>query len=529
MNGTTINMTLTVERKVKSEIAVDQLHNSAIPTSVLCQRCADLFSRPGVRYENELRIAFVIENFLETAKHCHVCATIHKHNLCESGTSSWSLSYDAESRMFILDSHASSVKLESRFPMLEFLAATQNNGLPTIELYEKYHGLGRSIVLINPDRSGRSTSDQASFNQIRLWLRQCEETHQLCRTVRFPFGITILPTRLIHIRGRPKLIELKTRDVNPERMRYATLSHRWLPEDNAKLLRSNLEAMKRAVDTSFLTPVFSDSIAIAKQLGLEYIWIDALCIIQDDTEDWHRESSLMGFVYRNAYCNLGASAAAESSVGCSSSVGSCEYTGEGLFSTRTPSDLPVLHTNIIWQDSVKPYFGIPHFARADLDDVSLLRRGWVFQERLLSPCSIYFGKQLTWECSELLASEIFPQGSPGVRSPSSWNSNAPVRLYNLINRPSITDLVYADNIRINELYRVWLNLMRTFRKCRLTFESDVFPAIAGLAEAFQQTLRDEYLAGLWRGDMIRGLLWHVHSWPRRTAQQSLPLAYKGLS
>jgi hypothetical protein len=477
---------------------------------------------------DESRVDFVLEDFMETAEYCHVCAALHKHSLCESGASSWSLCYDAESRMFVLYSHTSTVNYESRFPMLEFLPATKKDGLPAVELYKRYHGLGQSVVPISPDRTDRNTSDQASLNQIRFWLQQCEETHQLCQQVRGgPATPFFLPTRLIDIREQPKLIETKEGGIRHRKVRYATLSHRWLPGNNAKLLCSNLEAAKMAIDPSLLTPVFLDSIATAKRLGLDYIWVDALCIIQDDTEDWRRESSLMGLVYSNAYCNFGASAAAEPRLGYGPLISDRGRIGEGIFSTRSPSDLPVLYVNISWQGTTKPYYGIPHFVRAYLDDLPLLKRGWVFQERLLSPCSIYFGKQLSWECSELLASEIFPQGSPGARSTCPWNSNAPVRLFNLITQRSIKESIYAGNIRINELYRIWLNLMRTFRTCRLTFESDVFPAIAGLAEAFQAQLRDEYLAGLWRGDMIRGLLWHVHSWPRGTTERTLPRAYKG--
>lgn len=300
-----------------------------------------------------------------------------------------------------------------------------------------------------------------------------------------------------------------------------------MPNSKAKLLRSNFEALKQRIGSHLLTPVFQDSITTATRLGLQYVWIDALCIIQDDDEDWRRESSLMGLVYANAFCNLGASAAAEPGLDGEACVVDSNSSFKGLFASRNPSDFPVAHIGIRWEGTSRLYYGFPHFVRAYLDNTPLLKRGWVLQERLLSPRSIYFGKQLTWECPELLATQIFPEDSPGVRSPCPWNSNAPVRLQNLVLQRNSEALTYAGDIHIDELYRTWLNLIRTYRTCHLTFEEDLFPALSGLAKHFHAQLQDEYLAGLWRKDLIRGLLWHVHSWPREESEQGSSPAFRG--
>lgn len=94
-------------------------------------------------------------------------------------------------------------------------------------------------------------------------------------------------------------------------MRYTTLTHRWIQGATAKLLRSNLESFKKSIKPSYLPPVFHDAIDTTRRLGLGYIWIDALCIVQDDPEDWTMESSIMDLVYERSYCNIGASAAAD--------------------------------------------------------------------------------------------------------------------------------------------------------------------------------------------------------------------------
>lgn len=126
----------------------------------------------------------------------------------------------------------------------------------------------------------------------------------------------------------------------------------------------------------------------------------------------------------------------------------------------------------------------------------------------MSPRSIYFDEQLTWECSELLANESFPQGSPGPTLIGGFERNRPLRLASLLHGASDPATEYTSGIVINYTYRTWLYLVETYRHCRLTYTSDTLPALAGLAKEFQVELEDDYLVGLWRKDVMRGLLWN---------------------
>lgn len=120
------------------------------------------------------------------------------------------------------------------------------------------------------------------------------------------------------------------------------------------------------------------------------------------------------------------------------------------------------------------------------------------QERTLSPRSIYFDQQLIWECSELLANESFPEGSPGqhLHLHNELERKRPLRLTDLLHDIQAPPTKYAGGLTIPDIYRVWIYLVETYRHCNLTYTSETLPALASLASSFQVELGDEYVAGL---------------------------------
>ena len=100
-------------------------------------------------------------------------------------------------------------------------------------------------------------------------------------------------------------------------VQWATLSHRWgTAPSSKKLLHTNLQAWKRDIPDSDLRQTFRDAIHICRNLDIEYIWIDSLCIIQDSREDWQYECSRMEWVYALSRCNITATAATDDDGGC---------------------------------------------------------------------------------------------------------------------------------------------------------------------------------------------------------------------
>ncbi|KAF2731453.1 hypothetical protein EJ04DRAFT_610511, partial [Polyplosphaeria fusca] len=134
---------------------------------------------------------------------------------------------------------------------------------------------------------------------------------------------------------------------------------------------------------------------------------------------------------------------------------------------------------------------------------SLLRRGWVLQERLMSRRSIYFGAKLVWECCETLGCETFPEGPPVTLSRCVIQCVDGDHLERFIGNcgPCITSHFTLH------LQGKWLIIVSTFSHCGLTYVEDTFPAISGLAQSFQESMQDNYLACIWQKDLISGLLW----------------------
>jgi hypothetical protein len=272
------------------------------------------------------------------------------------------------------------------------------------------------------------------------------------------------------------------------------------------LVTSNLERHKKCIDFADFPPVFRDAVEVSKWLGVRYIWIDALCIVQDDKEDWRKEAAKMGRVYENAICNLGGHAAAD-------------LEGAGLFLDRDPRRVSLYPFTIRRSGFVQNYYGSPmDVYNHELKPSTLLHRGWVFQERLLSPRSIYFGHKIQWECCELQACEVYPEGGPAISTTSPWShSGTPFRVCNLLSDEDSYRkeseywtkwrAISIKDVETWELHRKWLFIVESFSQCRLTYEQDRFPALAGLALYFEVKLRAEYFAGLWKTNLINGLLW----------------------
>lgn len=332
------------------------------------------------------------------------------------------------------------------------------------------------------------------------------ENHTLCRRRLVLPGCEptacFNPTRLIDIRNADSQFLVETKNWSSAgSIRYVTLSHRWAAYQMPKLTRSNIAELMTSIDANTLPPVFAEAIETSRALEVPYIWIDALCIIQNDAEDWDKEAALMGQVYSNSFCNLGASAAAEKSV--------------GLYLDRDPRQVSLCRLRAQRTEFNRTY---GYYLKQDSSITAriLLSRGWVLQERLLSPRSIYYDDKLHWECSELHACETFPHGGPIVGGPNPWGRDGfRFRAANLLyddmryKRFGIYSDQYCppDVARIREVYRKWLCVVEYFSKCQLTYEEDRFPALMGLAKYWQVVTKDVYVAGIWRRDLVYGLLW----------------------
>jgi hypothetical protein len=174
-------------------------------------------------------------------------------------------------------------------------------------------------------------------------------------------------------------------------VKYATLSHRWTQNDSIKLLRRNLTLFQQAIREDHLPPVFADTVNVARRLNIDYVWIDALAIIQDDPEDWARKASRMGSVYAHAYCNFGGSGAARSvdrddtdidtDTDTESSESEESNVDPGLFAARDHSVSSMAHISVVRRKYDRAYYGFSHGQCPGLKYDVLMDRGWVRSPR----------------------------------------------------------------------------------------------------------------------------------------------------
>ncbi|KAF2028287.1 HET-domain-containing protein, partial [Setomelanomma holmii] len=125
------------------------------------------------------------------------------------------------------------------------------------------------------------------------WIDGCSHKHALCQRLTNLDGRT-LPARLINVHdsSAPFLVSID-QSHGSHKVQYATGDETNMP----KLLRTNENALQQGIDAMTLPPVFRDSITMCGYLGIHYLWIDALCLIQDDDTDCAREIARMGNIY----------------------------------------------------------------------------------------------------------------------------------------------------------------------------------------------------------------------------------------
>ena len=280
-----------------------------------------------------------------------------------------------------------------------------------------------------------------------------------------------------------------------------------------KLTSSNLKDLREGFSIDQLPRTFRDAIIITQRLGVRYLWIDSLCIIQDSKEDWLQEGGRMADVYTHALCNIAASGAYDSDGGCYMGRDASAASGSIFDSSWSNMENNTFHIaqKWLWDEVV--------------EDAPLYRRAWVLQERLLAPRILHFGRtQLAFECRELRACETFPIGLPLM---ASGRKNMKSRLG--LNR-IMDDEMSGVFQRVDDMHSVWYDVINAYTACALSKPHDKLIAMSGLVKVIQPGLQDHYLAGLWEAALPTQLLWHVNGADRADGQQSCrPKVYRAPS
>lgn len=213
-----------------------------------------------------------------------------------------------------------------------------------------------------------------------------------------------LPQRVIEISVDSEglgSVTLVLRETNGEVGQYIALSHCWGTILVVTTDLANIEHMKQEIDLESLPQTFKDAIHCAHKLGINYIWIDSLCIIQDSTSDWEIQSSKMASIYTNAYFVLVAPLADSDMKGFLherpkryQGIPLEALEGSGVHEVMLNHTMP--HPSGLWKVR----------AKSVMLDSQVDRRAWVMQETVLARRVVYIHtSEMLWECNSKLMCE----------------------------------------------------------------------------------------------------------------------------
>lgn len=241
--------------------------------------------------------------------------------------------------------------------------------------------------------------DLPPMDLLKHWFEECCRNHPFCLSPALPFS----PTRLLLIENEhsTKIVDTKGWNVHPS---YAALSHCWGNANRLILEKNNIADLHKHISISELPTTYREGICVSLALGISYIWIDSLCIIQDDEEDWDKEAAMMKDVFEHCAINVSAAMAADSS--------------QSSFRHSDPTIIAPIKVTIHQEKenkTIQSGFWLanswPELKRQDIQYSPLHSRAWVFQETKLSRRRIELGRsQMWWFCQQNWACETYPLG-----------------------------------------------------------------------------------------------------------------------
>ena len=379
--------------------------------------------------------------------------------------------------------------------MMDFMFYEHPEGRPTMVVHGHLYKDDPLIQLGAEYAPPKSTSDKHLARQVQKWMHNCVHEHATCYANR---DARYRPPRLLQLDADHARLVPGTKC--PPGSPWVTLSHCWGGRPTfLTTTATNLARHEDMIPLEALPLTFRDAITFCLELNMDYIWIDSLCIIQSgegSEADWSYHVAEMRNIYWNAHINISADRASSAE--------------EGLFVHR---DTETLKRTIIrfekglligsWTFGTDSTELMDHYW-----DSPLAQRGWVLQERVLSPRRVHFCQdQIRWQCTSApyYMSERYPNGfefgihdstfEPIKHMPSSCQPPTGEKAYNYhsaqdyftsVNNYSLLSLTY-------DTYPV----------------SDKLPAFAAIAEHYCRRYNDDYVAGFLKRHLPLALAWEV--------------------
>ncbi|KAK4078595.1 uncharacterized protein Triagg1_2926 [Trichoderma aggressivum f. europaeum] len=342
----------------------------------------------------------------------------------------------------------------------------------------------KSSVLFN------NTGAETSLSRISNWLNECSSLHDSCTSA----SVAQLPKRVLEMTpDSQNNINVRLVEDLGGHEKYTTIE--------------SLSAHLDSIPWNRLPKTFQDAAKVAVWLGIKYLWIDSLCIIQDSSDDWKDQAAQMCEIYSGAYVTLAAAWSADSDVGL--------FRESASFKVQPATHLgPQAASYLIRRVPEHTTWDVAGVLQMT-PELPLLSRAWVYQERLLSPRIVYFTRyEVAFECAggkrdkicecEHIPGGLWGGGSNGAGGGSGEHTNDR-KVYHF-------EGLRASNLA--EIRKYWHQIVAEYSGLRISFTSDRLPALSGVARQYGTAHSADlgrYVAGMWENCFPSELLWYCAS------------------
>jgi hypothetical protein len=341
-----------------------------------------------------------------------------------------------------------------------------------------------------------------TMNLVRQWLDECCSRHAVCRAARESLPAQVMPCRLIAV-GAPGDINICLKELNENSQEaYMALTYCWGGYPTEVTNIDNLPARQRNLSFSSLPATIKDAVIVTRELGCKYLWMDALCIAQDNDEERGRELSKMAQIYSRALLTISAASAKHADEGFLQERDIGQSYGRLYklpFCSQNESDEKgwiILHDQPVYNDEMEP-----------IDS-----RAWTMQERYVSLRSVRYGsRQIEWKCQYGRAD--YTDGGCDCRRTEFDESFFAGRPVDRVRGK--TDFDFEN----------WIQLVQQYSKRHLSNPDDRLPAFAAIAENFAYVNKwkgSKYRVGLWEVNFPRQLLWRRDDKEKRNSNGNNP-------
>ncbi|KAL1892344.1 hypothetical protein Sste5346_007082 [Sporothrix stenoceras] len=378
-----------------------------------------------------------------------------------------------------------------------------------------------------------NTQSEDAFRAANAWLTECVKNHPGCAQ---PFFSTtpgkktadaFVPTRVLDVGGNNKDRIVLVQNA-PAGSPYIALSYCWGPDPSGTVTtKKNNVAVhmdpQRGIDLSTLPRTIQDAVLVCRRLNVQYLWIDALCIVQDDGDDWRREAAQMCNVYQRSHVTIAAHRASACQHGF---LGAQEFGKDE-------------HQSVFWTESEKcsedgmPLKKAKMVLRAEYKDIHTLptaplgSRAWTLQEVVLPRRILHFFEyEMAWECQTTHHCECGE--TTGFEAP-----HLPMLGLGLRSLDDDKKKIKAGDDGRSVIAKLnWMSLVEQYSRRSLTRLSDKLIAMDGLARMVEgatmassqggapvsrlpplsldnTVIRSAYVEGLFVADFAQQLMWGV--------------------